>query len=209
MCNPHSLLHHNYFPHLFEAIVDASDFNTLLAYRQTSRSLRDRIDNLLARHLVLTDDVRTVKGRRMPSFSPYSTQRPTVRLLDVHADPSPDVKLALQSTRLLTVRVYGHIQRGSFHCRTLVLHSLHQLPPATCVRTLVLNVPATDYAHFVTTAMGKCLTLVVPSDLKVVFLDGLQRRKIRIITIEEWERETGPQSSILQLANWSNERCQT
>lgn len=201
MCNPDSLLHYDYFPHILEAILGASKFATLLAFRQTCKALRDQIDRLLAQHLELTDGVRTLDGERAPFFSPYSTQHPEVRLLDVHTDPSPGLKAALQETKLRTVRVYGHCYHGDFQCRTLVLHSLHQLPPATSVRTLVLNVQASGYVHFVTTAMGRCLTLVVPSGLKVVFLDGLQKRRIRMITIGEWDRESGSHPPILQLAN--------
>lgn len=82
---------------------------------------------------MLTDCVRTVEDRRMPTFSPCSTHRPTERLLDVYGDPSPALKLALQYARLLTARVYGGCHQGDFQCRTLLLHSLHQFPLATCV----------------------------------------------------------------------------
>lgn len=200
MCNPSSLLHYEYFPHVLEAILEGSSHSTKLAFRRTCRSLRNRVDRLLARHLVLTDSVRTAYGKQVPFFSPFSTHRPIVKLLDVHGDPDQVTRAALQQTRLQTVRVFGR-SHADFNCTTLVLHSLHQLPPSTSVRTLVLNVTASGYVHFVTTAMGRCLTLVVPRELRVMFLDREQRRRIRMISIEEWEAGKVEQSRLLEFAN--------
>lgn len=188
MRDPDALLHHAYFPHILETILDASTFETQLAFRQTCRSMRDRVDGLFARHLVLTDGLRTVRGDRPPWTAPFDTSWPPIRLLDVYVDPSPELHDALHETTMDTVRVYG-LSGADYRCNTLVLSSLHQLPSTTCADTLVLNVTASGYVHFITTTTKRHLTLVIPRGLRVVFLDGSQRRRIRIIGIDEWKAE--------------------
>lgn len=202
MCNPGSLPHHEYFPHILEGSCSQPRKPLRNAgFRRTCRLLRGQVDNILARHLVHTDCVRTAEDRRMPTFSPCSTHRPTERLLDVYGDPSPALKLALQYARLLTARVYGGCHQGGLPMPYAAAALTAPVPPLRLAYTLILNFRGSGYAHFVTAATGECHTLAMPSILQVVFLNGIRREMIRMIVIKEWERECGLQSPILELAN--------
>lgn len=96
---------HELYPHLFDIIVDAAPYLSLLALRAASSTLRDRVDKLLVRHIAVhvpsvdewgegvedyADHLWSVNGNKWYARIPRSdwlqkdTLADAVRIVDIH-----------------------------------------------------------------------------------------------------------------------------